>query len=898
MKLFEDTWTTKNRNYFRIFDTDKNKSFMESTIHKSEYYMEDILGTYKALYDNSINLRRVQGSAYNVDGAYGPVQADYVAIREEYFGKNRYNKTPGIFYLDIETSVSTQPGSVGFPKPEDALEPIVLIQFFDTTSNKGYVLGLEEWSYRDDYSYDFDLEYIKYDTEKELIRGYLDFFKTLDPLIIYAWGGGNFDFPYIINRLKRLGISSNLLSNYGNVKMGSKILKTGQIVNDVKTVGHYYIDMIDVYKKFVFDTVASYSLDFIGEKETGISKVDHSNYLKFDDFRTGKYIITGNETPEHKKTIIHKCAQVLEVATDPAKIAKYNKYIKEKSYSEFVHYGVMDFVILKGIDEARNFTSLMLNIADLFGAKVPDSLGTLKQWNAYISNKALEVDMIMPPKEDHGEPHIVGGFVRDPVKGKHKWILSSDVSSMYPLLSMAAFNMSGETFVPVERRPQEVTDIVNKYFFNQDEDRLFELTSEDWTEIKRVAIKHKVSLGINGAVFHQKFQGIIPKLVLDIYSARKAKKNKMLVIGQEIIDSTNQAEIQKLKHQEVLLYTGQLTDKLSINSLFGSTGNKYFSLFNEHFAAAITGNGRYFIKLLAKNVENKLQKLLPSTGKYVVAGDTDSIYFSINPFIEKYAKEKSISDKTDWSDAFYGKVIEPIVQKTIIQFSKNLNAYAPEHIGADREIIADAALFVAKKKYTARVRDDEGKRLPIDKPYIKVIGLEIQQGGTALFSKKHLKDAIPVILDKTDQEIKDWFQKVREDYNSEDNLYNVAKTIGVSKLTNPDWGKIVNGRRSSPPFGSKTCLASNKYIIENKLEERFPLIEPGAKVKVLHLTKPNPLGNSDAFAFEDGKFAELFRDFIDRDTNFDKFFISPLDNMIKVLNIDVTQNLESLEDEW
>lgn len=184
MKLFEDTWTTKNRNYFRIFDTDKNKSFMESTIHKSEYYMEDILGTYKALYDNSINLRRVQGSAYNVDGAYGPVQADYVAIREEYFGKNRYNKTPGIFYLDIETSVSTQPGSVGFPKPEDALEPIVLIQFFDTTSNKGYVLGLEEWSYRDDYSYDFDLEYIKYDTEKELIRGYLDFFKTLDRSIV------------------------------------------------------------------------------------------------------------------------------------------------------------------------------------------------------------------------------------------------------------------------------------------------------------------------------------------------------------------------------------------------------------------------------------------------------------------------------------------------------------------------------------------------------------------------------------------------------------------------------------------------------------------------------------------------------------------------------------------
>jgi hypothetical protein len=68
------------------------------------------------------------------------------------------------------------------------------------------------------------------------------------------------------------------------------------------------------------------------------------------------------------------------------------------------------------------------------------------------------------------------------------------------------------------------------------------------------------------------------------------------------------------------------------------------------------------------------------------------------------------------------------------EVSKNLEQILnPEKLG---EVIADAALFVAKKKYSMSVRDNEGTRYPIDDPYIKVTGLEITQGGTAPFSKK------------------------------------------------------------------------------------------------------------------------------------------------------------------
>jgi hypothetical protein len=346
---------------------------------------------------------------------------------------------------------------------------------------------------------------------------------------------------------------------------------------------------------------------------------------------------------------------------------------------------------------------------------------------------------------------------------------------------------------------------------------------------------------------------------------------------------------------ENLFFTEQLTLKLAINALYGALAMKYFSLFQEDIAAAITMQGRVFIIMMSKYITEDLEKMIPGCNPGIY-NDTDSFYFTIEPFIEKYCKGKSLEDKVEWADRFYEKIVNKSVQRCIDDFSKMTNAYNPSVIGAEREVVADAGIFTAKKKYTIRVRDNEGVRYDIDKPYIKVTGLEIKTSGIAPFSKKHLTDAIPVMLDKETQEIKDWFQTVKGEFTSA-HLLDIAKTIGVTKISDPNWGKIVNGRISSPPFGSKTVIATNDYIKKHNLTEEFPLIEPGNKVKVLFLTKPNPFNNADAFAFNEGKFADNFKKYIDLDTTFQKFFVSPLENMTEALKIDVNRNIEELE-EW
>ena len=194
-------------------------------------------------------------------------------------------------------------------------------------------------------------------------------------------------------------------------------------------------------------------------------------------------------------------------------------------------------------------------------------------------------------------------------------------------------------------------------------------------------------------------------------------------------------------------------------------------------AQAITGNGRYFIRKLSNYIEEKLQSLLPSTKPYIIYNDTDAAYFHIEPFMERYQKQNpnlSINQYVDWADKFEKKIIQPVIQHTVDDFCEELNAYNKEKIWAEREIIADTAIFNAKKKYFARVRDSEGTRFPESDPKIKKMGLEVVKSSTPIWAKKRLEEAIPHIFDKDEADMKSWLQSIKEDF-IKTNLNDIAQ---------------------------------------------------------------------------------------------------------------------------
>jgi len=169
------------------------------------------------------------------------------------------------------------------------------------------------------------------------------------------------------------------------------------------------------------------------------------------------------------------------------------------------------------------------------GVQLGDSTGTVKPWTQYNANKAMLNNQVLPPRTENPQPHIVGGFVRDPEKGKHKWVLSADVNSMYPLLGMVGFNMSPETYIPKHKLPADLRDIILAYFNDQEESNRIELKPEIWETCTSLLKKYNLSLAINGAVFTKDKLGMVPELVQDIYNSRKKAQKKMFEYEQRVL---------------------------------------------------------------------------------------------------------------------------------------------------------------------------------------------------------------------------------------------------------------------------------------------------------------------------------------------------------------------------
>ena len=172
--------------------------------------------------------------------------------------------------------------------------------------------------------------------------------------------------------------------------------------------------------------------------------------------------------------------------------------------------------------------------------------------------------------------------------------------------------------------------------------------------------------------------------------------DNVLDYKREDLEKLSDEQLKRLLHdvndKADELFTLQQTNKILINGLYGAQGNKNFILFNEKIAQAITGNGRYFIQLIANNINRILSEKLGKEYEFVNMGDTDSVYYRIEPFVELYKKEHlnaDIGEIVQFCDDFEEQYIQPIIQNTIDEFSNTLNAYNPSKISAKKEIVSD-----------------------------------------------------------------------------------------------------------------------------------------------------------------------------------------------------------------
>jgi DNA polymerase elongation subunit (family B) len=592
---------------------------------------------------------------------YGMEKYQYQYITKHHPDDVKWDKDQiKIFTLDIECSAEN-----GFPDVENPTEEILAITVKNQSNKQIITWGTGE--FKTDRT---DVTYIRCRSEKELMREFFEFWIKNYPDIITGWNTKFFDLPYLINRIRNVVGDKVIkkLSPWSLIER-KEIVVRGRTQTAYELFGITMLDYLDLYKKFIPTKQESYRLDYIGKVELGKGK-DEMPYDTFREWYT-------------------------------------------KDFQSFIDYNIQDVEIVDGLEDKLGLIELVLTMA--YDAKVNyiDVFSQVRMWDIIIYDYLRKQNIIVPPRlENVKEEKYEGAYVKEPLTGMHKWVVSFDINSLYPHLIMQ-FNISPEKIVGVNSNGINVESL------------LFKKTELGHLKTKGVCITP------NGAMFKNDSQGFLPNILDKMYNERAEYKRMMLEAKQEF-QKTKDKKYQKLIAR---YHNIQWAKKISLNSAYGAIGNQYFRYYDVRQATAITTAGQFIIRFIESRVNQYINKILQTHDKidYVIASDTDSIYITLEKLVDKVCKGKTNEQILRFIDKVVTGRIEPFINKCFEELADYTNAFK-QRMTMKREVIANKGIWTTKKRYMLNVLDEEG--ITFDEPKLKIMGIEAVRSSTPEVCRK------------------------------------------------------------------------------------------------------------------------------------------------------------------
>ena len=527
-----------------------------------------------------------------------------------------------------------------------------------------------------------------------------------------------------------------------------------------------------------------------------------------------------------------------------------------KDWQKFIDYNIKDVELVLQLEEKMKLLELAVALAYDAKVNLKDVYYQVRMWDTLIYNFLGQRNIVVPPaKRSNKDEKYAGAYVKEPIPGKYEWVVSFDLNSLYPHLIMQ-YNISPETLWE-SRHPSASVD------------RLLEQTDR---------IDPKFATCANGAQYRKDIHGFLPEMMQKIYDERVQSKKLMLIAKQEY-EKTPTKELEKSisKYNNI-----QMARKIQLNSAYGAIGNQYFRYYNLRNAEAITLSGQVSIRWIENKVNGYLNKLLNSNEKdYVIASDTDSIYICLDDLVTKVYGDKEVSQEkvVDFLDKACKEKIEPFIDRSYTELAEYTNAYE-QKMFMKRENIAARGIWTAKKRYILNVWDSEGVRY--NKPKLKMMGIEAVKSSTPMPCRKAIKDALNIMMTGEQDELIKFIDNFKEQFYS----------LPPEDIAFP---RSVNGLRkfkSDTDVYSKGCplhvrgsLLYNFYVSKKKLENKYPLIQEGEKIKYIYMkvgrtnyTGENVLSFLNTFPRELG-----LEECLDRKAQFKKSFLDPLQIITNVI---------------
>ena len=729
--------------------------------------------------------------------------------------------------IDIEVASDD-----GFPDPEkaEAVVQSICLKYFGSPAI--YIWALEDKYDPSKTELDLDPEdiyFIKCDGEVDLLLKFLQFWSSKDtsPDVLTGWNTRNFDLPYLINRVaKMIGMESiKKFSPWGIVRP-RELTNRGRKTQVFEINGIEQLDYYDLFQKFGYMTygvLESYRLDHVAFtvlNEKKLSYEEHGNLFT----------------------------------------------LYKEDYQKFIDYNIKDVLLVEQIDQKMGLMELAMTIAYKGGCGYTDAFGTTQLWDTYIYRELCRRKNVVPPKVERPTTDIVGGYVKPPMVGRHQWVVSMDLASLYPHLMMQ-YNISPETLM--DHRTLGVSidktlDMENPPSSMPDD-----------------------CMCANGVHFRKDTRGVIPTIIDDLYKERKGVKKEMIdtkiqvekgVLNKKLADG----QITKLNAQQMAI-------KIMMNSLYGALGNRWFRYYDVRMAEAVTTSGQVAIRWAEKAVNKYMNQLLGTEDDYVIAIDTDSLYINFAPMVEKMGLGEDKTKTVNVLHEIVEQKFEKVVAEAYEELAQYTNAYENKMV-MEREVIADVGVWTAKKRYVLNVHDNEGVRYAT--PQLKIMGIEAVKSSTPASCRDALKGLFKVMMTQTEKDTQQAIQLFRNHFNTLE-PHEVAFPRGVSDVDK--WRDRDTIYKQGCPIHVRGSLLYNSLIKELKLEKKYNLIKNGEKIKFVYLDPKNPI-RENIIAFPEYLPPEFgLEKFVNRKLMFEKAFLASVRPVLEAMDWKEEETV-SLED--
>lgn len=529
-----------------------------------EYYVESPYGEYKTI--NGTLAERFEFTRFSemkkqmdaLPSTAKIYEADcnvtFKTLAKHYMGKP--SPDLNIVYFDIETDFHKK---FGYAQPSDPFNRVTAISLYQNWTGKDYVLtmapeGMEIHEAQDIINRlnaetnDPNSTVTLYTEETEM---FMDFFSLIeDSDVLTGWNSEFFDIPYMVNRTRKI-FNEAMLAHWclWNKKPTPREADMfGKTIVTYDLVGRVHLDYLALYKKHAGQVEQSYKLDYIAEKVTGENKVSYEGSL--DKLYKEDYL-TFLRYSKQDSILLKKIDEKMDF------INLHNRL----AHKECV-------LISTTMGSVALIDTAIINLAHKRGEVVFNKRPLDAEDEAY---DFAEYDVDYEDMDEDDEPQsgskAAGAWVQDPVLGLIDFLGCVDFNSLYPTV-LRTLGMSTECilgqlrqtytdaylnakieeqrskyrgkgkfepkwteawhglfasveFTMVREKSKETitVDLEDGTSFNATGEELYDIIfGEDST----------IVLSANGTLFDKTKYGVIPEILTQWYSERKAQQ-KMVI---------------------------------------------------------------------------------------------------------------------------------------------------------------------------------------------------------------------------------------------------------------------------------------------------------------------------------------------------------------------------------